>query len=252
MLVPGRTTRDIGHVTLVQVYGQFLNSFLPARAGDALKAVKLTSPSLPFSGAVGVLLADKVIDTLSFIMLCLCALPFWIKRLPVDSLLPAFQGGYLVIAVVVVAGALVTIPSIRQRARNIWGGFISGLVEASKPKVFILSTAFSIASWLGEMTCLGLLAKNQGFALGPAELIWVLTVLNIGIAVPISVANVGAFEGSIIVALRMFDVEPTAAMTIALCHHILQIGAVCLWAFCFWFFRQFIFRVRAPAGPPKA
>ena len=56
--------------------------------------------------------------------------------------------------------------------------------------------------------------------------VFLLCLLNLAIAVPVSLANVGAFEASIVFGLSTFGVPTATALAIATVHHALQLGGI--------------------------
>ena len=76
-----------------------------------------------------------------------------------------------------------------------------GLLGALRPKQALAALAFSIGSWACEAAAVLVLANYQGLPITFSQAVFVLCVLNIAIAIPVSVANVGPFEASVVFAL---------------------------------------------------
>jgi hypothetical protein len=74
-----------------------------------------------------------------------------------------------------------------------------------------------------------------------------LLVLNVGIALPVSVANVGAYEAATVVGLLPFGATAPQALAIGAIHHGVQVTAIGMFALAFWL-RD---RVARPWGAPK-
>lgn len=213
--------------------GQWANTFLPARAGDVAKAVlvsrgSITDPSVA-TGA-GVVLTDKVIDISSLVLLIIATRSWAIKGFELPDI-PA-KGVWIVLFSILVLVVLWGV-SKRKRLVNLSGwltSFLAGLRGMLHPARFPMAVSLSVFAWLFEILALYVLASTQDFSLGLAELVYTLTLLNLAISVPISVANVGPFEASIVFALSVFGVPTTQALAIASVHHFLQALAISLWA----------------------
>jgi SAM-dependent methyltransferase len=100
--------------------------------------------------------------------------------------------------------------------------------------------ACGVLAWLSEATILRVLATRLGFDVSIARAIGVLVVLNLGIAVPLTFANLGTFEAAIVFALGLYGVPASNALAVATVHHAVQaacaIGLPALLAFAarFW------------------
>ena len=52
---------------------------------------------------------------------------------------------------------------------------------------------------------------------------FVLFLLNVGIAVPITLGNIGTYEAALVVGLTLWGVETNEAVAVALSHHFVQV-----------------------------
>ena len=72
-----------------------------------------------------------------------------------------------------------------------------------------------------------------------------LVVLNLGISVPVSLANVGTYEAATVAGLVPFGVPAASALAIGALHHAVQLLAAVVPAVVFWT------RDRIQAGAPR-
>lgn len=238
-LIPDRKRADIARAIQALVFGQAVNAFVPARAGDAVKAVKLSAGGRTIPTSVGILLADKLIDLISFLVMCAAASPFWLKSLPVPSLMPKGNTWiYIVVGVVALFGVPWLFPGLRKKLLKLIRGFGSGLTSLKKPLPAIQSLLFSWGGWAGELTCLIVLSHSLDVPVTVTDLIWVLAVLNVGIAVPVAVANLGAFEGSMVLAFKALSIAAPTALAIAAMHHVIQVATILFWTGVLAIFRK--------------
>ncbi len=208
--------------------GQAVNTFVPARAGDVVKILALkgkNTGSQDVARTTGVVIADKLIDLLSLLLavalfaswLLWEGLPSW--RLPTRS-----EG---IVAGLIIVTVFAAVALIRGK-RGFWirQKFIqlgSGLVALRNPPQLLRGTALGMAAWMAEASVLKLICSGQSVSCSLAQAICALLVLNLGVAIPVSFANIGTYEASMGFALTRFGVPLEEALAIATVHHALQI-----------------------------
>jgi uncharacterized membrane protein YbhN (UPF0104 family) len=106
-----------------------------------------------------------------------------------------------------------------------------GALSAHRLSVIV---ATALVGWIAELVALIVLASGLGFHLAFPQAVVAVIVLNLGIALPVSIANVGAFEAALAVGLSRFGVPTPDAIAIATVLHAAQIGAVIIAALAFW------------------
>ena len=91
-LMPGETRIGWKSVAEAISYGQLINTFIPARAGDILKVVMFNrgdSENCSLMTGAGVVLADKVVDVIALLLLFVFSGAYRVA----ESHLPVFPGG---------------------------------------------------------------------------------------------------------------------------------------------------------------
>jgi glycosyltransferase 2 family protein len=209
------------------VLGEWLNILAPARTGDALRAVLIWRESGERSGslpsAVGAVLADKVVDIASLVLLC--AAGGSMTLLWVRARAGVFAGSMVV-------AALVTVLVANRLHSGSWGkhwtwtrdlgrGFSALWDRARLPT----GLTFALASWVAEGGALWLLCSGLGVPPTPAEILLALVVLNVGISVPIAFANLGIYEAALASGLTYAGVPLSTALAVAASHHGLELLA---------------------------
>jgi glycosyltransferase 2 family protein len=222
--------------------GEWCNIFTPARGGDALKVVLLnrtpgpTRPSLP--KATGVVLADKIVDAGSLVLICTATGMAGLLRTGAETRLPYLR-------IVVLAGAVVTVVLLGLRwTRPRWLAQLArvrrelakGFGALRDPVKLLASIGFSLGAWLAELLALRVLCAGQAFPLSLAQVVLALAALNLGIIVPVSIANLGVYEAALAFGLSRSGMPLPTAVAIATTHHALQLlgtnlgaGALSLW-----------------------
>ena len=244
-ILPRGLALPLGQTAHAFALGEWLNLFTPARGGDAVKVVMLTratggagpAPSLP--QATGVLLADKIVDAGSLALLCAAAGLFGVVRVSAPTQLPDPRA-----VIAVAAGVTLLLLTLRRFAPRWlgrlarWRGEVGrGLAALRDPFKLAAGVSLSLGAWLAELAALRVLCAALAFAPSPARLVLVLAALNVGISVPIGVANVGVYEAVLSFGLTRSGIPLATAAAIATLHHALQllgtnVGAagVSLWA----------------------
>ncbi len=235
VLCPSRPLAPLREVTFAVAVGHSVNMFFPARAGEALKVLWLGRAGGTDEGylarGIGWLLADRLADLSGFAILILTT---GVLTLPAfrDTVPFSLWWIPLGIAVLLVLMGLFSFASTRLHAKlQTWMKQLTkGMSGISYPGHALLGVLAGLAGWCCEIAALGILTASQGYSLDIAQLFFVLVVLNLAIAVPITVANVGPFEASIAFALKFFDVPMATGIAIAGTHHLLQLFGVAGWA----------------------
>jgi uncharacterized membrane protein YbhN (UPF0104 family)/SAM-dependent methyltransferase len=221
------------------VFGQAANLFLPARAGDIGKVVALAAApteraSPKIASAAAVLLADKLVDTVTFFLLVLAAVPsspYSLTALRWGKGLIAWAGlGAVVLLLVLVAARWAPLPAPwRQRLTRMGATFRGVLGNLARPRALSLALALGILSWAAEAASLRAVAQTVGFDLTFGAVMAALVALNLGTAIPLLPAHIGTFEASLVYGLSLSGMAVSHGFAIAAVHHALQIAAVVVW-----------------------
>jgi SAM-dependent methyltransferase/uncharacterized membrane protein YbhN (UPF0104 family) len=236
-LLPSRMRIPFGVLSRGFWIAQTMNQLLPARAGDVFKVAFLKKNSATGDSAVGtpeligtVFIADKIADISAlFLLLAILAPDFALmgtsSRQFNDLMQIEAQETVLIVGCFTVAFALLgwkLAPLLRQFAR----AALRGARALASPRRLAFALALALASWGVECEILRQLAACLGYPLAYSEALVAIGVLNIGIAVPVSFANLGAFEGALAFGLSRFQIALPEALAIAGVHHTLQFAAV--------------------------
>jgi uncharacterized membrane protein YbhN (UPF0104 family) len=230
--------------------GQMLNTFLPARMGDAFRGLAAaTSSSRAYS--VGVILVERVLDTSVVVLAALGALAFvpsvawWMK--PSVMLLSA--------AVVLAIAVLALLPMIERylfRAVRRWrpssepflADLIAGMRLSWKPSTVVRFVAWSILAWGLDAFGLTIIAKACGSSLSYGGGVLLVTALAFASAIP-ATGIVGVAPLACVFLLPSFGIGKGTALAIGIVMQSLNLvqtavtGALGLW----------LLRYRTPAAP---
>ena len=234
-----RATRPTFRAALdALLVGIFVNTILPARAGEAARIVVLNQQQQTSRvEALGTVVLERALDILCLLLLLFAVAP-WLP--PVSWLEPAAA---LAGALAVILGALALVlarygdrpirAALRPLARfrivgekrlELAGANLArGFVALRDWRLLIGGIALTMLSWL----CLGLSMwfVLVAFDLGLSPLAGVLVAIavNIGMILPSSPAAVGVFEAAVLVALDAYGVPKEQALSCALVAHALNV-----------------------------
>lgn len=230
-------------------YGQLVNTFIPARAGDFLKIVLLKPPPESSDGVspmigTGVILADKLVDIAALMLLILFSQSYLTPNFPFH--LPSIKSVWLWTDVVLTIGLFIFF----LKKKSDWmDKFKNGLSGLTDPKRLFLSLGIGMGAWAFEAFAVRIFGVVQGYDISFSNGVLVLAILNLAIAIPLSVANVGTFEGSLAFAFKLLGLPLNIGTAIAAVHHFLQMMAVSTCASVVFIFLRFkkISSARSPS-----
>lgn len=210
-------------------YGQLANTFVPARAGDLLKAVVFSKSNVSLLTGAGVIVGDKLVDVSALLLLTLISGAYKIPELDWSAPPPTWTALVVAGVVVIVAVAYrLFLKKALANARSWWHNFRDGLSGLVKPRQVGVALLIGIGAWSFEGIALQILCTVSGIPLGFDRAVFLLFLLNLAIAVPISVANVGTFEAALVFGLGTIGTERAEALAIASIHHVLQLAGIIL------------------------
>ncbi|NJK47137.1 flippase-like domain-containing protein [Candidatus Gracilibacteria bacterium] len=250
VLFPGDAKLRWTHAARAFSYGQFINTFGPTGAGDLLKVV-LTRKHKDRHGrqieaseaSAIVLVADKVADVGSVLLLIGLALlqtSFQVPEVPWNHYFSKLKT-VLLSTIIIFLSFYLLFRLLRARFKIIshWlKGFKVGLQALQEPKRCSGGLLMGVANWISELIALSILCVAQGYSLSYSELLLSLVILNIGISIPISPANIGVYEASLAFALTKSGIPAGESLAIATVHHLCQMIGTALWALMFWLYER--------------
>lgn len=237
-LLPKETQTSPLFLLRVFSLGQLANTFLPGRAGDIYKIVSLSQSDGDRSqlrvhrianAAGSVLIADKAIDIACLITLVLFVAPDWISEISIPKSSDSSLRNQLFFGLFILS-LLGLVVGLRRgwlsRIYSVLSHVLLGSSALIRMSALLPAIAFGLTAWALEALALMALSSPFQWQLSFSQSLWVLVVLNIGIAFPISFANLGTFEAAIAFALSRFQVPLPEALALAGVHHVLQIGSI--------------------------
>ncbi len=202
--------------------GWFVNSIGLLRLGDAYRAYLYREEyDAAFSGAIGTLLAERVLDVILVALVLLAAAPFLVGQVGVGSAW-ALVTGTTVLLVLLLIAVLVFLVRLREMLLRRLPGWLASPFERFlqgattiryKP---VQTTALGMLGWMAEMGRMHLVAMALGFDLGPVLVIF-LTLANSMLSLVPTPGGVGAVESGVAgLAVRLAGLAKESATALVL------------------------------------
>lgn len=245
--------------------GYFFNAFLPARAGDLIRAYLLgRSTGLRKTTILATIVIEKAFDGIALLLIFLFSLillPGAVSNAAGTGVAPdvlAWLAGIALVAAVaglalfyrfshvivrLVERVFSILPLPRRLERliiRLIETFAGGMHIFKTPRPLMMSGAISVGVWLVVvfMFLAALQSFEAGFPAGLlslAGLLFMTGIVNLGLLVPALPGNVGTYEALCIAAMAVFAVDKELAVAFALVFHIGQllvtiiVGVIAFW-----------------------
>lgn len=272
ILEPGAGTLPFGPLWRATAIGMMVNNVALARAGELARAWVLSRDTrqVRFAAALASLVVDRVFDTIVVLLLLLIvvSLPGFpagatVAGRPVDTILLLGSGVALAAVVILVAMALSEdllvrlweralgkrFPALRERGGGFLRSFASGLAVLRDPRHSAIVFSWALAQWLVNGASFWIAFLAVGLDAPFTSALFLQSILAAAVAIPSAPGFFGPFELATKVALGVYGIEDTLAVSYALGYHILSFIPITLIGFWFlWRMGLHLKDVGAPAG----
>jgi glycosyltransferase 2 family protein len=227
---------------------------IPARLGELARPYLITKKScLKMSSALGTIIVERVLDSLTVLVIAVFVLffiplPPWLVRASVLFLLATLAVlAVMILMILKQEASLRVLATLSGRLpvryaeglNRLIGHFLQGFRIMVNPALLISVTGLSILIWLIDVLAIYLLFLAFGFQLPVTAAFVLMIILIVGIAIPTAPGFIGNWHYFCILALSLFDVPRTDALTFAIIYHALSIGLVVLLGLAFLPFNRF-------------
>lgn len=234
---------NVGSVRLRQVIelvfaGAALSNTIPGRPGEAMRGVAVARDAgIGRVAGLASVVVDRACDVVVLVAALLAALlvvphPGWLTAIVVASV----ALGALVVLVLALAWWRVHGSGqrfrgergSRGRIREAASSFVQGLAAIRSARDVATLLALTGAAWglfgLGAWCC----AEAMGLSLTTQQILFLTTVVNLGVAIPSSPGFIGTYQWLVISALGVSDVSKSAAFAYSILLHALSFVPVTL------------------------
>ena len=216
------------HICRIYTNGQLLNHLVPARAGDLYKVIALksasTDPNFSSAYVVSALIIERIISTVILVVLILVLVDWSTLKIVDLSFSDRSEQLKTMFVLVLLLGVILYFIQRKSKKLHDW------LVELKRSfftilnlRRFLLILGFSVVMWTFEVLSMKFVAAPLGIDLQLGQGLFVLFLLNVGIAVPVTLGNIGTYEAALVVGLTLWGVGTNEAIAIALSHHFVQV-----------------------------
>jgi uncharacterized protein (TIRG00374 family) len=233
-----KSARQAGLVPALYI-GYMVNTIAPLRMGELVRAYLVGQRDrLGVSTSIATIVMEKLFDagsvTVIFVVLALIAtLPDWANAAALTSGVALLIGVIGSICLLMAEQRVIRliefietrIPMLtRLNPRGLAASFLDGFRSMQSPRTLVWTLVWSAVLWLGVavMLALGLLAVDVPVT--PAMVFFLLVVTNLGMAVPSAPGYVGVYHALVIVALGVFGIPETTALSVAIVLHTTVFG----------------------------
>ena len=157
-LLPARSGLSLFEVAHGVIYGQLVNTFVPARAGDVLKAVifkKAGNSNVSLMTGAGVIVADKLVDMAGLVVLIALSGAYatpelvWLPEVPSWTYAAAPAVGLFLFAVF-----RLFLRDKFTALKIFWHNFRDGLRGLVRPRQVVVAVLIGLGAWTFEAMAL--------------------------------------------------------------------------------------------------
>ncbi len=221
---------------LVVNEGYLFNNLIP-RSGEIVRTLLISGfTQISAFQAASSVVVERALDVIIAAAMFLLTIPFvvkmeWIK--PIATVLfVCFLAGIIILAALArhtegvknrLAASKIKSAFLKEKVFPKFGSILDGLATLTNPLKFAKSVFWIACSWVCWTT---ILFFGITRVIGPIPFLWgIFTqgVLALGIALPSAPASLGVYEGTMVAALAVFGIDQSAALSVALVLHFIQI-----------------------------
>jgi uncharacterized protein (TIRG00374 family) len=213
----------------------FMLNQLPLRAGEVARGLFVTQRDVPFMTAATSIVVERILDLLIVVLLIAASVPF-LPDVPQQITQGAILFGIIGVIGFVVLLFFAHVPQIAHRLldwvfkilpflnklpiANWLNHTLEGLQPLTQWRTFAHAILWTLISWAVSLLSLYTLLR----ALNIDTQYWLMSALGVSlaslsIAVPVSVAAIGLFEGAIILAGEQVGIDTIAATALGFLYH---------------------------------
>jgi len=254
ILEPTAGTLPYGPLWRATAIGMMVNNVSPARAGELARAFVLTHETgrVPFTASLASLVVDRVFDAVVVLLLLLLVISLpgfprtaMVGDVSLDRVLLVFAAlsvGALFILFFLARfpDRMVAIwdrmfgnraPKLKARGRGILHSFAAGLGVLRDPRRSLIVFTWALAQWLVNGASFWIAFAAVKIEASFAAALFLQSILAIAVAAPSAPGFFGLFEAGTKVALGVYGIDATLAVSYALGYHLLSFLPITLLGF---------------------
>ena len=221
------------------------NNLLPLRIGELIRAyVNGKKENISKSSSLATVIIERVFDGLALVVLLLVSffflggtsylqgsLPQWLRKMTYVAwilFLALLIVLYLMMRTKELTGKVIRKlfgflkESVLKKVLNLASSFIEGLNVLRRRKEILIVSSFSILVWIFEGITFYFGAKALNLSVSCPQAYLTMVVVALGLTIPSSPAFVGVYEYFCIIALALFAIDKSFALSYAVLLHSVQ------------------------------
>ncbi|KUG23854.1 hypothetical protein ASZ90_006339 [hydrocarbon metagenome] len=227
---------------------------IPARIGELARPYLISRrSSIKMSSALGTILVERVLDSftvlaMAVIVLFYTDLPQWmIKSSIIFFLLAVVMFCFIIFLILRRDTALKLINTIlgklpgrfAHKIDELIHHFIDGFQIITNVKLLLYLFFLSALIWLVDVAAIYMLLESFGFGLPVTTAFVLMIILIVGIALPAGPGYIGNWHFACVLALSLFGLAKSEALSFALVYHFLSMVIVVVLGVAFLPFNKF-------------
>jgi uncharacterized protein (TIRG00374 family) len=247
LMFPKDSRPAFGRLTMSMLIGQAVNVFVPARLGDLVRATLIDTEHTAFvlgTQVFRIALDLAMLAALVVVLLFQAGLPSW-WRGPGEAILVTTALALIVLSLMVAGRRHLTRllnwmgsrwPLGRSRRfLDIGAQFVRSADAFGRPSLVFALLAITVLIWVLYATVNYILLGAVGAPYSWLAAVFLLAVLQLGVAVPSSPGRVGVYHYLAVQSLAIFGVDQATAVSYAILLHFISIilpamiGALLAW-----------------------
>ena len=244
ILEPTAGTLPFGPLWRATAIGMMVNNVSPARAGELARAYVLARETgrVRFTAALASLVVDRVFDALVVLLLLLFVVS--LPNFPAGASVGGWSMSRLLLAGALLAMAALVVlvlaalypdrlariweralgsraPRLMARGRDVLLSFGTGLGVLRDPRRSAIVFAWALAQWLLNGLSFWIAFRAVGIDAPFSAALFLQSLVAAAVAAPSAPGFFGVFEASTKVALSVYGIDETLAVSYALGYHLL-------------------------------
>jgi len=231
----------------IYMTSNLLNIFLPARAGDIFRGCYFGEKyKIPKLNVLGTVAAERILDGLTVVgilltgMICYGHSPFMIKLSITATIL--FVVSFCVMFYIckhkladkICSGVKEYSKFLPQKLSDViiinidkinpyLDSFINGFETFTRKNKLIYALILCIIAWTGDCIFVNILLYGYNIHISPVAALFVISFTALSTIIPSSSVYVGLYQYTFILALELYGVEKSVALSVALSYQIIML-----------------------------
>ncbi len=233
-----KKSASVNSVLSAILVGILGNTLMPLRIGDGMRAYFLArKEDISMASSLSSVMLDYILNTLYFFLIAVAV--FFLYPFPLSLKHPYVYLSIPLIALVFLVAALIQRrrltcflrEKLGSKVSSIFLRFMDGLSALRNAGILFHASVITLFLWGMKAFMIWCMIQAYHLDLGMVEAALILVLINIGIAVVSTPANVGGFELAAIAGLTLLSVNTEAAVSLSVVYHVVEVVPVMILGF---------------------